>query len=95
MLSVGRELKIHDKVVICRSCSWRGVGAELSAGLIQVTSTPMFFYAYRCPACLSFDIARRGKLLPFRIRPTIALADEHGTQAAAQHANVLIRLNRK
>lgn len=86
MLLVGRELNINEKVIVCQRCSWRGIGVELSTGLAQVTSMPMYFYAFRCPDCLSFDLARRGKLLPFRRRPTIADENERGTPAKSKHA---------
>lgn len=86
MLSVGRELNINDKRVVCRTCSWEGAGAELPAGLIPVTATPMYFYAYRCPACGGFDLARKGKLLQFRLRPTIAQDDQEATPSKSEHA---------
>ena len=76
MLSVGRELKIHDKCVACHTCSWEGAGAELSTGLIRLTPAPIYFYAYRCPECGSFELARKGKLLQFRLRTNVAQADE-------------------
>ena len=76
MLSVGRELKITHKQIVCRSCSWEGAGAELSAGLIQVSSEHIYFYAYRCPKCGSFEVARKGKLLMFRRRSGLAQAEE-------------------
>jgi hypothetical protein len=72
MLSVGRELKINDKRVVCRTCSWEGAGAELSTGLIRLTPAPIFFYVYRCPECGSVDLTRTGKLLQFRLRPSWA-----------------------
>lgn len=65
MLSVGRELKIREHGVLCRECSWDGAGAELSTGLVKVTRSSMYRYVYRCPACGSFDLARRGKVLQF------------------------------
>lgn len=86
MLLVGRELNITEKVIVCQRCSWRGIGVELSRGLAQVTSMPMYFYAFRCPECLSFDLTRRGKLLPFRTRPTIADENERGTPAKSKRA---------
>lgn len=81
MLSVGRELNIHDKSVVCRICSWEGAGSELSTGLIRLTPTPIFFYAYRCPECGSFELTRKGKLLEFRAR---ANAREDEDEAAGQ-----------
>ena len=80
MLSVGRELKINDKRVVCHTCSWEGVGAELSTGLVQLTPTAIYFYVYRCPECGSFDLTRKGKLLQFQLRRTIAQeTEEHAT----------------
>lgn len=76
MLSVGRELKIHDKCVVCHTCSWEGAGAELSTGLVRSTPAPIYFYIYRCPDCGSFDLTRKGKLLQFRLRTTVAREDE-------------------
>ena len=66
MLSVGRELNISEKAVSCRACEWEGDGADLSTGLIPVVSAAIYVYAYRCPACGSFNITRKAKLLPFR-----------------------------
>jgi hypothetical protein len=85
MLSVGRELNIRNKCVVCRSCSWEGAGAELSAGLIQVTSSPIYFYVYRCPECASYELARKGKLLHFRFHATVEEAEEAGP-AKSEHA---------
>jgi hypothetical protein len=76
MLSVGRELNISNKRVVCRTCSWEGAGAELPAGLVQIDSAPIYFYVYRCPECGSFELARKGKLLQFRPRNAVAQADE-------------------
>ncbi len=66
MLSVGRELMIGKHDVLCRECSWDGAGAELSTGLVKVSCSSMYRYVYRCPVCGSFDLARKGKVLPFR-----------------------------
>jgi hypothetical protein len=68
MLSVGRELHINNKSVVCRMCDWEGPGVELSTGLVQVNGADLYFYAYRCPACRSFDVSLKGKLLRFRPR---------------------------
>jgi hypothetical protein len=72
MLSVGRELKIKDNGVVCRQCAWEGEGAELSTGLVKVTASSIYRYVYRCPACAGFDLARKGKLLQFRLPTPIA-----------------------
>jgi hypothetical protein len=68
MLPVGREVNIRTKNLICRECAWEGRGAELSSGLIRITYTDIYLYAYRCPECASFDVASKGKLLSFRSR---------------------------
>jgi hypothetical protein len=86
MLSVGRELKIHDKGVFCRTCFWQGAGAELVAGLLKITSTPIYSYVYRCPQCLSFDLTIPGKVLPFLSREAIAEDDEQGSSVKSQQA---------
>lgn len=85
MLSVGRELNIHDKSVVCWTCSWEGAGSELSTGLIRLTPAPILFYAYRCPECGSFELARKGKLLQFRAR-TSAREDEDESSAQSAQA---------
>jgi hypothetical protein len=66
MLSVGREIYVATKSFLCRQCAWEGRGASLSTGLIRVVGSLMYVYAYRCPDCGSFDVASKGKLLPFR-----------------------------
>lgn len=86
MLSVGRELNISNKRVVCQTCSWEGAGAEMSAGLIQVTATPIYFYVYRCPECGSFELARKGKLLQFRLRTTASQEDEEAAPFKSEHA---------
>ena len=65
MLSVGRETDIREKDVVCRSCSWEGIGSQLSTGLVRIENSPMFLFAYRCPACAGFELSRKGKLLAF------------------------------
>jgi len=76
MLSVGRELNINNKRVVCQVCSWEGAGAELSLGLAQVTSTQIYCCVYRCPKCGAFEVARKGKLLQFRPHKIAAEEDE-------------------
>jgi len=66
MLSVGRELNISGKTVSCHACAWEGEGVDLSAGLVPVVSTGIYVYFYRCPACGSFDINLKAKVLHFR-----------------------------
>jgi len=75
MLSVGREINIESKNLLCRKCAWQGRGAELSAGLVRVKHSDIYLYAYRCPQCESFDLASKGKLLAFRSRVTSAMPD--------------------
>jgi hypothetical protein len=76
MLSVGREINIESKNLLCRKCAWQGCGAELSTGLVRVNHTDIYVYAYRCPECESFDLASKGKLLAFRSRLASAPADK-------------------
>ena len=68
MLSVGRETRIETKKFVCRECAWEGRGPELSTGLIRISHSHIYLYAYRCPACESFDMTAKGKLLSFRSR---------------------------
>jgi len=75
MLSVGREINIESKNLLCRKCAWQGRGAELSTGLVRVSRSDIFVYAYRCPQCESFDLASKGKLLAFRTRVTSVMPD--------------------
>jgi len=65
MMSVGREIDVENKDVVCRACSWEGVGSELSTGLVRIENSRMFLFAYRCPACAGFELSRKGKLLAF------------------------------
>ncbi|HJZ69689.1 MAG TPA: hypothetical protein VKF81_16305 [Blastocatellia bacterium] len=82
MLSVGRELKIKDNGVVCRQCFWDGAGAELSTGLVKVTCSSMYRYVYRCPECGSFDLLRKGKVLPFRLPPVLHNREDEASTAA-------------
>lgn len=84
MLSVGRELNINEKAVSCRACGWEGEGVDLSTGLVPVVATAIYVYSYRCPACGSFNITRKAKLLQFRL-PFAASAEnrERGCSASA------------
>ena len=76
MLSVGREINIENKDLLCRNCAWQGRATELSTGLLRVNHTDIYLYAYRCPECESFDLASKGKLLAFRSRSTMTIPDE-------------------
>jgi predicted RNA-binding Zn-ribbon protein involved in translation (DUF1610 family) len=86
MLSVGRELDIRNKRVVCHSCLWDGAGAELSAGLVQVISARIYLYVYRCPECGSFELARKGKLLQFRLRAAAAQETEEAGPSKSEQA---------
>ena len=86
MLSVGRELNIRNERVACQSCSWEGAGAELSTGLIQVTSSPICLYAYRCSECGSFELVRKGKLLQFQFRTAVVQEAEEAEPSKSEHA---------
>ena len=75
MLSVGREIHIENKNLLCRKCAWQGCGAELSTGLVRVSQSDIYLYAYRCPECESFDLSSKGKLLAFRSRVPSMMPD--------------------
>jgi len=77
MLPVGREVNIQTKNLICRECAWEGRGAELSSGLIRITYTDIYLYAYRCPECGNFDVASKGKLLSFKSRVASTTRDSN------------------
>ena len=68
MLLVGRDINIDKKHLLCRKCDWEGSAKNLITGLLRVTRSDIFLYAYRCPECGSFDVRARGKLLEFRSR---------------------------
>ena len=97
MLSVGREIKIQTKKFVCRECTWEGRGPELATGLIRISQSAIYVYAYRCPACGSFDMAAKGKLLEFRAHD-VSIAresvkrDDHDD--AAQHPVAMEKSNR-
>ncbi len=86
MLSVGRELNIRNNSVVCHACSWEGSGAELAAALIRVTSASIYLYVYRCPRCAGVELARKGKLLQFRLPTTIAEEAEKPAKPKREHA---------
>ena len=65
MLEPGKELYIKDKPVLCLKCNWEGAGVELSTGLVRKHDMFAFLYVYACPACGSFELTRKGKLLSF------------------------------
>ena len=97
MLPVGREVNIQTKNLICRECDWEGRGSELSSGLIRITYTDIYLYAYRCPECRSFDVASKGKLLSFRSRVASATHDtiqRQGDDEAAEDRVATEKLNR-
>ena len=88
MLSVGREINIETKNLLCRKCAWQGPGAQLSTGLVRVSRSEIYVYVYRCPRCGSFDIASKGKLLAFRPRVETALADTNQQPADDENHSV-------
>jgi hypothetical protein len=97
MLPVGREVNIQTKNLICRECAWEGRGAELLSGLIRITQTDIYLYAYRCPECGSFDVASKGKLLSFRSRVASARRDSiqgDGSDEAAEDRVATEKLKR-
>lgn len=65
MLSVGRELNINRLAIVCRKCMWEGEGNQLSSGFLNLTPSSIYVFAYRCPACGSFNVNRKGKVLRF------------------------------
>ena len=86
MLSVGRELNIRNNRVLCNACLWEGAGAELSAGLIQTSCAPIYFYIYLCPECGSVELGREGKLLQFRLSATVAQGVKEAGSPKSEHA---------
>jgi predicted Rdx family selenoprotein len=97
MLPVGREINIQTKKLVCRVCAWEGRSAELSTGLVRISHTDIYLYAYRCPECGSFDVASKGKLLTFRSRVASATHDTTQRNAggeAAEHQAVTEKLKR-
>jgi predicted Rdx family selenoprotein len=75
MLSVGREINIETKTLLCRKCDWQGRGVELSTGLVRISHSDIYIYAFRCPECGSFDVVSKGKLLAFTSRAASAMAE--------------------
>jgi hypothetical protein len=67
MLLVGREINIDQAEIICRQCRWEDTGSQLSIGLIKVNQATRYLVIYRCPACRSFDLSRKGKLPEFHL----------------------------
>jgi|GEM_PF-3169928 len=96
MLSVGREIRIETRKFVCRECAWEGVGSELSTGLVRITQSAIYVYAYRCPSCRSFDMTAKGKLLAFRPPPASAhqSVDRDAQNEAAQHPIAMEKTNR-
>jgi hypothetical protein len=87
MLSVGREINVAVKRLLCRECWWEGVGRELSAGLVRIACSNMFLYCYRCPRCESYDLAEKGKLLSFvpRLESPVIQSTPGSDEAADLH----------
>ena len=87
MLTVGREIGIQERVVVCGQCAWQDAGARLSIGLTWIKVLAAYLCVYSCPECDSFDIGYLAKVLPFRLKnrdghgqfessPTKKLADD-------------------
>lgn len=70
MLSVGRQLKLQEEVILCRECLWDGASIQLQTGLVQISDSNLQIYAYRCPECGSFNLGIKGKLIPFKLKNT-------------------------
>jgi hypothetical protein len=87
MLSVGREINIETRNLLCRKCAWQGRGAELSTGLIRINQTQIYLYAYRCPECGSFDLAAKAKVLAFRPRVSSVTSDTIQRSAGQDRQN--------
>jgi len=88
MLLVGRDINIDTKPILCRQCDWEGRARNLTTGLLRVTRSDIFLYAYRCPECASFDVCARGKLLEFRSRSESITHPSHGRSDHAESAEV-------
>lgn len=88
MLSVGREINIESKNLLCRKCAWQGHGVELPAGLVRINQTEIYLYAYRCPECGSFDLLSKGKVLAFRPRIPSVTPDTLQTSADDERQSV-------
>ena len=94
MLSVGREINIKRKRLMCRKCSWQGIGSELPTGLIRIGGSDIYLYAYCCPRCDSFEVTARGKILAFRGSSTSIAHAVDGLNAdheASEHKRTLKR----
>ena len=66
MLSVGRQIGIHNRAVLCRHCTWKDLGNKLATTLVRPKWVIGYLYVYCCPVCWSLDLAYEGKILPFR-----------------------------
>ncbi|HWN99254.1 MAG TPA: hypothetical protein VNS63_08295 [Blastocatellia bacterium] len=95
MLSVGREINITARSLICGECAWEGGGPELKTGLVRINLSDIYLYSYRCPDCGSYDLTLKGKLLAFasrfgssEIEPARRKVDEEvELRATAEKAN--------
>jgi hypothetical protein len=93
MLSVGREINIETRNLLCRKCAWQGRGVELPTGLVRINQTEIYLYAYRCPECGSFDLLSKGKLLAFV--PRILSVRQTTIQPSADEERQSVELRRK
>jgi hypothetical protein len=76
MLSVGRALNLEEKVILCRKCLWEGSYTLLKTGFVPISGSKIRLYAYCCPACGSFTLGLKGKLLNFKGQNCIAHAQQ-------------------
>lgn len=90
MLSVGREINLETKTLLCQNCSWQGKGVELPTGLVRINQTEIYLYAYRCPDCGSFDILSKGKVLAFAPRNPSLQPDTQRNEARTMNDKALI-----
>jgi len=93
MLSVGREINIATRNLLCCKCAWQGRGVELPTGLVRINQTEIYLYAYRCPECRSFDLLSKGKLLAFRL--PVASVRSTTIQRSADEERHSVELRRK
>ena len=76
----------------CRECVWEGAGTSLSTGLVRISRSDMYLYAYRCPECGSYAVASKGQLLAFAARQSSKaiepIQENDAAEAATPHVSV-------
>jgi hypothetical protein len=87
MLSVGRQLKLREQIILCRECLWDGASIQLQTGLVQISDSKLRIYAYRCPECGSFNLGIKGKLIPFKLKN---MSGSEATQNSTETPDLLI-----